>query len=80
MCLQIFDRFNKWNGKAVMLKWVNIITYKDKQFSCGWNILTKGAFVTQLSNNVESQFDKVCELWKTAISWVIYNKFFLLQI
>ena len=26
--------------------------YKDKQFFCGYNILTEGVFVTRLSSNV----------------------------
>jgi hypothetical protein len=27
--------------------------YKEKQYFCAYNILTEGAFVTQMSSNVE---------------------------
>ena len=45
--------------------------YKGKQFVCGYNIVTEGVIVIQLSSNWESQFDEVCGLQEIAIAWAI---------
>lgn len=42
--------------------------YKEKQFF----FLTEGVFVTQLSNNVESQFYELCGLRQIAFSRAIF--------
>ena len=36
--------------------------YKKKQLCCGHNIFTEVVFVTQLSSNVDSQFEELCGL------------------
>jgi hypothetical protein len=46
-----------------------LLQYKDKQFLCGQDILTEGAFASQLRSNVRTSVGRI--VWGFAISGVI---------